>query len=210
LSFNPYSINLPVTEIIGTVQNHLREQNTLIVHAPPGAGKSTLLPLTLLDEEWLTGQKILMLEPRRLAAKTIAARMSELYGTVLGDTIGYRIRFENRVTATTRIEVVTEGILTRMLHHDNALEGVGLVIFDEFHERSIHADVAMALCREAQQVLRPELRIMVMSATLNMPQLTRLLQAPVAQSEGRQYPVEIKYAGGQDERLLPEVTSRLC
>jgi len=209
LSFNPYSIDLPVTDIINEVKSHLKNQNTLIVNAPPGAGKSTLLPLTLLDEPWLAGQKIIMLEPRRLAAKTIAMRMAELWGDKVGETIGYRVRFENRVSATTRIEVVTEGILTRMLHSDNALEGVGLVIFDEFHERSIHADVAMALCREAQQVLRPDLRMMVMSATLNMPQLTALLKAPVAVSEGRQYPVDVFYVGGQDEFLLPEVTARV-
>lgn len=209
MSFNPYSIDLPVTDIINEVKSHLKNQNTLIVNAPPGAGKSTLLPLTLLDEPWLTGQKIIMLEPRRLAAKTIAMRMADLWGDKVGETIGYRVRFENRVSATTRIEVVTEGILTRMLHSDNALEGVGLVIFDEFHERSIHADVAMALCREAQQVLRPDLRMMVMSATLNMPQLTALLKASVAVSEGRQYPVDVFYVGGQDEFLLPEVTARV-
>jgi len=209
LSFNPYSIDLPVTDIINEVKSHLKNQNTLIVNAPPGAGKSTLLPLTLLEESWLSGKKIIMLEPRRLAAKTIAMRMADLWGDKVGETIGYRVRFENRVSATTRIEVVTEGILTRMLHTDNALEGVGLVIFDEFHERSIHADVAMALCREAQQILRPDLRIMVMSATLNMPQLTSLLKAPVAVSEGRQFPVEVFYVGGQDEFLLPEVTARV-
>ncbi len=149
-----------------------------------------------------------MLEPRRLAAKTIAARMSDLWGDEVGKTIGYRIRFENRISTHTRIEVVTEGILTRMLQQDNSLESVGLVIFDEFHERSLFADVAMALCREAQQILRPDLRIMVMSATLNMPQLTTLLKAPVAQSEGKQYPVEIKYNGGQDQLMLPELTAR--
>lgn len=209
MSFNPYLINLPVTEIIDSVKQHLAQSNTLIVNAPPGAGKSTLLPLALLNEPWLEGKKIIMLEPRRLAAKTIAHRMADLWGDTVGQTIGYRIRFENRVTSTTRLEVVTEGILTRMLHTDNALEGVGMVIFDEFHERSIHADVAMALCREAQQVLRPDLRIMVMSATLNMPQLTQLLNAPVAQSQGKQYPVEVIYSGGQDERLLPEMTARI-
>lgn len=149
-----------------------------------------------------------MLEPRRLAAKTIAARMAQLWGDEPGQTIGYRIRFENRVSAHTRLEVVTEGILTRMLHSDNALEGVGLVIFDEFHERSIHADVALALCREAQQILRPDLRIMVMSATLNMPQLTALLKAPVAVSEGKQYPVDIIYSGATDMTMLPELTAR--
>ena len=209
MSFNPYSTDLPVTDIIDEVKSHLSKQSTLIVNAPPGAGKSTLLPLTLLDEPWLAGKKIIMLEPRRLAAKTIAMRMADLWGDKVGETIGYRVRFENRVSATTRIEVVTEGILTRMLHSDNALEGVGLVIFDEFHERSIHADVAMALCREAQQILRPDLRMMVMSATLNMPQLTALLKAPVAVSNGRQYPVDVFYVGGQDEFLLPEVTSRV-
>lgn len=209
MSFNPYTTDLPVTDIINEVKLHLSKQNTLIVNAPPGAGKSTLLPLTLLDEPWLAGKKIIMLEPRRLAAKTIAMRMADLWGDNVGETIGYRVRFENRVSATTRIEVVTEGILTRMLHSDNALEGVGLVIFDEFHERSIHADVAMALCREAQQILRPDLRMMVMSATLNMPQLTALLNAPVAVSKGRQYPVDVIYVGGQDEFLLPEVTSRV-
>ncbi|MBJ7428382.1 MAG: ATP-dependent helicase HrpB [Bacteroidia bacterium] len=191
------------------VKNHLANNNTLIVNAPPGAGKSTLLPLTLLDENWLAGKKIIMLEPRRLAAKTIATRMAELWGDKVGETIGYRIRFENRVSAQTKIEVVTEGILTRMLHTDNALENVGLVIFDEFHERSLFADVAMALCREAQQILRPDLRMMVMSATLNMPQLTALLNCPVAVSEGKQYPVEIKYVGEGDAFLLPETTAQV-
>jgi len=209
LNFNPFQYQLPVTDIIAEVKNHLANNNTLIVNAPPGAGKSTLLPLTLLDENWLAGKKIIMLEPRRLAAKTIATRMAELWGDKVGGTIGYRIRFENRVSAQTKIEVVTEGILTRMLHNDNALENVGLVIFDEFHERSLFADVAMALCREAQQVLRPDLRMMVMSATLNMPQLTVLLNCPVAVSEGKQYPVEIKYVGEGDAFLLPETTAQV-
>lgn len=209
MQFNPFQYHLPVADIIDEVKNHLSNNNTLIVNAPPGAGKSTLLPLTLLDENWLAGKKIIMLEPRRLAAKTIATRMAELWGDKVGETIGYRIRFENRVSAQTKIEVVTEGILTRMLHTDNALENVGLVIFDEFHERSLFADVAMALCREAQQILRPDLRMMVMSATLNMPQLTALLNCPVAVSEGKQYPVEIKYIGEGDAFLLPETTSQV-
>ncbi|HYG53440.1 MAG TPA: ATP-dependent helicase HrpB, partial [Flavobacteriales bacterium] len=208
LSFDPYTTNLPVTEIVGEVKKHLALINTLIVNAPPGAGKSTLLPLVLLDEPWLGNKKIIMLEPRRLAAKTIALRMSSMLGTGIGQTIGYRVRFENCVTATTKLEVVTEGILTRMLHHDNALENVGLVIFDEFHERSLHADVAMALCREAQQVLRPDLRIMVMSATLNMPQLTNLLGAPAVTGQGKLFPVEIKYTGDTDPMLLPELAAR--
>ena len=207
MSFNPYSYQLPVADIINEVKQHLSENNTLIVNAPPGAGKSTLLPLTLLDEVWLQGKKIIMLEPRRLATRSIATRMAELWGDKVGDTIGYRIRFENRVSEKTRIEVVTEGILTRMLHSDNALEHVGLVIFDEFHERSLFADVAMALCREAQQILRPDLRMMIMSATLDMPQLITLLKCPVAISDGKQYPVEVKYVGDQDPFLLPETTA---
>ena len=207
MSFDPYSYQLPVADIINGVKQHLSENNTLIVNAPPGAGKSTLLPLTLLDEVWLQGKKIIMLEPRRLATRSIATRMAELWGDKVGDTIGYRIRFENRVSEKTRIEVVTEGILTRMLHSDNALEHVGLVIFDEFHERSLFADVAMALCREAQQILRPDLRMMIMSATLDMPQLTTLLKCPVAISDGKQYPVEVKYVGDQDPFLLPETTA---
>lgn len=209
MSFNPLSIDLPVKEIIPAVQEHLSQSNTLIVNAPPGAGKSTLLPLAIFNEPWLEGKKVLMLEPRRLAAKTIAERMSSLLGEDVGQTIGYRIRFENKVSNKTRIEVLTEGILTRFIHSDNSLEGVGLVIFDEFHERSIHADVAMALCREAQQRLRPDLRIMVMSATLDMPQLTQILKAPVAQSQGKQYPVEIIYSGEADQYLLPEMTAKV-
>jgi ATP-dependent helicase HrpB len=208
LPFNPFSIDLPVTEIIPEVKANLIQQNTLIVNAPPGAGKSTLLPLALLDEEWLGNQKILMLEPRRLAAKSIAARMSDLLGSTIGKEVGYRIRFENRVSENTRIEVLTEGILTRMILTDNALDGVGLVVFDEFHERSIFADVALALCREAQQVLRPDLRIMIMSATLDMPQLTSLLNAPAVVSKGRQYPVDILYTGERDSMMLPEITAR--
>ncbi len=208
MSFDPYKIDLPITEVIDEVKAHLTADNTLIVNAPPGAGKSTLLPLTLMQEEWLKGQKIIMLEPRRLAARTIASRMSELIGDQVGKRVGYRVRFDNKVSESTKIEVLTEGILTRMIHADNSLEGVGLVIFDEFHERSIHADVALALCREAQQVIRPDLRIMIMSATLDMPQLTMLLKAPSVVSKGRQYPVEIQYVGEQDLMLLPEMTAR--
>lgn len=207
MPFDPSSIDLPIVDILGEVKAKLAEENTLIVHAPPGAGKSTLLPLALLEEAWVKGQKIIMLEPRRLAAKSIAMRMSELLGEKVGETIGYRIRFETNVSDQTKIEVVTEGILTRMLHGDNSLEGVGLVIFDEFHERSIHADVALALCRESQQILRPDLKILVMSATLNMPQLIQSLKAPVVESEGRQYPVEIIHVGDQDQFLIPEMTA---
>lgn len=207
MAFNPFDTDLPICEVIGDVRHHLASENTLIVNAPPGAGKSTLLPLALLEEPWLSG-KILMLEPRRLAARSIATRMASLLNEDIAESIGYRIRFENRIGKNTKVEVLTEGILTRMLHTDNSLEGVGMVIFDEFHERSIHADVALALCREAQQVLRPDLRIVIMSATLDMPQLTELLKCPAVVSKGRQYPVDINYGNGIDMFLLPELMAR--
>lgn len=207
-TFDYNTIDLPVKDVIPSIQKELSSGNTLIVKAPPGAGKSTLLPLALLGSLWLEGKKILMLEPRRLAAKTIANRMADLLNEKVGESVGYRIRFESKISSNTKIEVVTEGILTRMIHEDNALENVGLVIFDEFHERSIHADIAMALCRESQSVLRPDLRILVMSATLDMPELSSLLKAPVVESLGRQFPVEVNYVGDADERLLPELAAQ--
>ncbi len=209
LKFNPYTTNLPITEVIEEVKNQLHISNTLVVNAPPGAGKSTVLPLVILEENWLKGQKIIMLEPRRLAARTIAMRLAELLGEKVGQRVGYRIRFDSCISENTQLEVVTEGILTRMLQSDNAMEGVGMLIFDEFHERSLFADVALALSREAQQILRPDLRIMIMSATLNMPELTRKLDAPSVVSKGRQHPIEIFYEGENDIQLLPELTSRV-
>ncbi len=209
MNFDPFDIALPIRDIVDEVREKLAKNNSLVVHAPAGAGKSTILPLALLNQTTFRNKKILMLEPRRLAAKTIATRMADLIGEGVGETVGYRIRFDNQISEKTRIEVLTEGILTRMLHNDSALEGVGLVIFDEFHERSIHADVALALCRETQQVLRPDLRIMIMSATLDVKELCELLQAPAATCEGRQYPVEIKYTGQQDQWMIPELTSQV-
>ncbi|MCP4460368.1 MAG: ATP-dependent helicase HrpB [Cytophagales bacterium] len=209
MSFDPFQSDLPITDILPDVQEQLNKNSTLIVHAPPGAGKSTLLPLALLDTLWLDGKKIIMLEPRRLAARSIAMRMAELLDEKAGETIGYRIRFKTKISDRTKIEVVTEGILTRMLHSDNSLEGIAMVIFDEFHERSIHADVALALCRESQQILRPDLRILIMSATLNVAQLTDKLKAPIIESKGKQYPVEVKFQGGLDFQLMPELTARV-
>jgi len=208
LSFDPFLSGLPVTDIIPEVRQKLQQQNTLIITAPPGAGKSTLLPLALLQEPWLEGKKVLMLEPRRLAASSIAHRMASLLSEPVGETVGYRIRFDNQTSSNTRIEVVTEGILTRMIHNDNALEKIGLVIFDEFHERNIHADVALAFCRESQAILRPDLRIIVMSATMDMLQLSKLLSAPVVESQGRQYPVAIHYTQDVDERMVAELTAQ--
>lgn len=208
MSFNPYQYNLPVTDIIPDVQRELKTHNTLILTAPPGAGKSTILPLALQQEPWLNNKKVILLEPRRLAASTIAYRMADLLNQQPGQTVGYRIRFENKISRSTKIEVVTEGILTRMLQSDNALEDVGLIIFDEFHERSIHADIALALSREAQQILRPDLRLLIMSATLDVPQLAEMLNAPVVESKGKRYPVEVIYTGQQHIEHLPDLCSK--
>jgi len=204
---NLQQTNLPICDVLNELQNSLAQNTTVILSAPPGAGKSTLVPLALLEEIWLNNQKIIMLEPRRLAAKTVATRMAELLGEQVGETVGYRIRFESRVSSKTKIEVVTEGILTRMLQQDNSLEGVGIVIFDEFHERSIFADVALALCRDAQQILRDDLRILVMSATLNLEELKNLLQAPVVESLGKQYPVDLIYTEQPDIFMLAEAAA---
>lgn len=201
-------LDLPITEIIPEVKQQLTARNTILIQAPPGAGKSTLLPLSLLQEPWLEGKKILLLEPRRLATKSIAQRMSDLLGEEVGQTVGYRIRFDTCVSANTRLEVITEGILTRMLHQDNALEDVGMVIFDEFHERNLFSEVGLALCREVQQILREDLRILLMSATIDSPQLSKLLDAPIIQSKGRQYPVAINYLQEVDEYSIGEDSAR--
>ena len=186
-------MSYPVEEIVPQLKEALRKHPVVILQAPPGAGKSTVLPLMLLDEPWLQGSKMIMLEPRRLAARSVAQRMAFLRDEEPGNTIGYRVRFEAVVSNRTRCEVVTEGILTRMLQNDNALEGVNLVIFDEFHERSLHADLALALCLQAQQVLREDLRILIMSATLDGEKISGLLNnAPIITSLGRQYPVEFE------------------
>ena len=193
------SAELPVWSIADAVSRALREHQAVVVTAPPGAGKSTLLPLTLFFDAPVAG-KILMLEPRRLAARQIAERMAELLGEPVGKTVGYRIRFETRVSKDTRIEVLTEGILTRMLESDPTLEGVGVVIFDEFHERSLHSDLALALSRQAQQILRPDLRLLVMSATIDASAICEALQAPLLESHGRMFPVEILYAKEDTDR----------
>lgn len=185
--------SLPIEHILPQVHEELERHASIVVQAPPGAGKSTLLPLSLLKANWLEGQKIIMLEPRRLAARGVAERMAFLLGEKVGETVGYSIRFERKVSARTQLEVVTEGILTRRLQQDNTLEGIGAIIFDEFHERSLQADLGLALCREVQQVLRPELKIIVMSATFDAAALASILEAPVVTSEGRQYPIDMQY-----------------
>lgn len=196
-------MNYPVLDILPTLKQQLSKERIVILQAPPGAGKSTILPLQLLDEQWLGDKKIMMLEPRRLAARSVAMRMSSLKQEEVGNTIGYRVRFENKVSKSTRIEVVTEGILTRMIQNDNALEDVGLLVFDEFHERSLHADLALALSLQVQQVLREDLKILIMSATLEGDKLSKLLKAPVVKSEGRQFPVSVSYVGSDQHSSLP-------
>jgi ATP-dependent helicase HrpB len=197
------SFNFPIQEIISEVKQKLATHPVIIVQAPPGAGKSTILPLELLNEKWLGNKKIIMLEPRRLAARSVAERMAQLLNEITGETVGYKVRFENKTSASTQIHIVTEGILTRMLQHDNALEDVGLVIFDEFHERSLNADLALALCLQVQQLLRDDLKILIMSATINGEKLSSLLNnAPIITSAGRQYPVKVMYEGVDDKTPL--------
>jgi len=192
---------LPIIEIIPDLKKGLAEHNTLILQAAPGAGKSTYLPLQLLNEPWLVGKKIILLEPRRLAAKTVASRLAFQLNEEVGETVGYKIRFENKISKSTRLEILTEGILTRMLQEDGALENIGLIIFDEFHERSLHADLALALIREIQTILRPDLRILIMSATIDGEKLSSVLNnAPIITSKGRQHPIKFNYEGA-DEKI---------
>ena len=185
--------SLPASQIAVGVNEALHTNSSLVVTAPPGAGKSTLLPLTILSSLG-EGEKILMLEPRRLAARHIAERMAQMLGEQVGETVGYRVRFESRVSKRTRIEVLTEGILTRMIVDDATLDGVSVVIFDEFHERSINSDLALALTRQAQQIIRPDLKVVIMSATIDASNICAALQAPLIESEGRMFPVELHYA----------------
>jgi len=184
----------PIVDIIPELKQKFLTEKILILQAPPGAGKSTILPLQLLNEPWLGEKKILMLEPRRLAARSVAIRMADLLQEEVGASVGYRVRFESVVSIHTKIEVVTEGILTRLIQTDTMLEGIGLVIFDEFHERSLQADLSLALCLQVQELLRPDLRILIMSATLDGEKISGVLKnAPIITSSGRQYPVELKY-----------------
>jgi ATP-dependent helicase HrpB len=202
-------MTLPIEEALPRLREALTGHASVVLQAPPGAGKTTMVPLALLDEPWLKGKGIVMLEPRRLAARAAAGRMSQLRDENVGETIGYRIRFESKVSKTTRIEVLTEGILTRRLQNDPALEGVGLVIFDEFHERHLHADLALALCLDSQRGLRDDLKILVMSATLDGAAVSRLLNnAPIITSEGRSYPVEVQYLARDPEGRLPDIVAQ--
>lgn len=198
-NINSQASTLPALSIADSINQTLKESANLVVTAPPGAGKSTLLPLTILEGMNSKG-KILMLEPRRLAARQIAERMASLIGEPTGKTVGYRVRFENKVSAETRIEVLTEGILTRMLVNDATLEGIDAIIFDEFHERSIHSDLALALTLQAQHIIRPDLKIIIMSATIDTSFICQKLQAPLIECAGRMFPVQTVYAKAEVDK----------
>ena len=194
---------LPIDSALPALRDALRARTAAVLQAPPGAGKTTRVPLALLEEGWLGGAKIVMLEPRRLAARAAAHRMARTLGDEVGGTVGYRVRLDTRVSRRTRIEVVTEGVLTRMIQEDPSLDGVGLLIFDEFHERSLNADLGLALSLQSQSLLRDDLRLLVMSATLDGAPVATLLgepalrsgqPAPIVTSEGRAFPVEVRWA----------------
>ncbi len=194
--FDPgkYADSLPVAETLSALKVALAGKGTAVLEAPPGAGKTTLVPLALLDEPWLAGKRILMLEPRRLATRAAARRMAQMLGESAGETVGFRTRLETRIGPKTRIEVMTEGILPRLIEDDPGLEGVGLLIFDEFHERSLEADLGLALALDSRRHLRGDLRLLVMSATIEGDKVARLLgDAPVVASQGRSFPVEIRH-----------------
>ena len=187
---------LPIDDVLGDIAQALARSNAAVLVAPPGAGKTTRVPLALLDAPWLKGKKIIMLEPRRIAARASAERMAKTLGERVGDTVGYRVRFGSKISRNTRIEVVTEGIFSRQIIDDPELTGVAAVLFDEFHERSLDADMGLALARDAQIGLREDLRILVMSATIDGARIAMLLgNAPVIESLGRAYPVETRYLG---------------
>ena len=197
-----FSTQLPIDAVLGAVMAALDEAGRAVLVAPPGAGKTTRVPLALLEAPWLGSQKIIVLEPRRIAARGAAEFMAGLMGDKLGGVVGLRARLSSKVSAATRVEVITEGVFTRMILDDPELTGVGAVLFDEFHERSLDADLGLALALEARAGLRPDLRLLVMSATLDGARVARLLgDAPVIESEGRAFPVETRYLGRASQRI---------
>src|SRR5688572_16681191 len=185
---------LPVEEVLPDLRAALAARGEAVLVAPPGAGKTTRIPPALLQEAWAQAGKIVLLSPRRIAARAAAARMAFERGEHVGDTIGYRVRLDSRIGPKTRIEVVTEGVFTRMVLDDAELKGVAAVLFDEFHERSLEGDLGLALARDTQQALRPNLKLVVMSATLDAARIAALLgNAPVIVSEGRMFPVKLNH-----------------
>ncbi len=209
-------MTLPIHAILDRLKAAIAEHPAVVLAAPPGAGKTTVVPLALLGEAWLGDRKIMVLEPRRLAARAAAERMAQTLGEKAGDTVGYRTRLQSRIGLGTRIEVVTEGVFTRMILDDPGLDGIGAVLFDEFHERSLDADLGLALARESQSLLRDDLKLVVMSATLDIAGVSRLLAqadgigAPVIEAEGRMFPVETLYLGRNPVERLEDAVARAC
>ena len=212
------NLGLPIEAVLTDLKQALSARHEVVLEAPPGAGKTTLVPLALMDEPWLFGKKILLLEPRRIAAKSAAYRMADLLNESVGTSVGYRMRLETKVGQQGKIEVITEGILTRMLQNDPSLEAVGMIIFDEFHERSLDSDLALSLCLKGRSVFRDEesgespLKLLVMSATLDGQSIANLLNdAPIVRSEGRNYPVDIIYgkASQPKDRIVDRMVSTI-
>ena len=200
----------PITPLLPQIRASLAAHPRLVLEAPPGAGKTTQVPLALLDADWLAGHKIVMLEPRRIAARAAAQFMAQQLGEVVGQTVGYRIRFESKVSAATRIEVVTEGILTRLIQHDPELAGIGAIVFDEFHERHLAGDLGAALALDVQGTLRPDLRLLLMSATLDGERIARWLDAPRLSSPGRSFPVRIEHPSARTQESIEHQLARVA
>jgi ATP-dependent helicase HrpB len=200
---------LPIHDILPELKAVLSARTAAVLVAPPGAGKTTVVPLALMDEPWTAGGKLIVLEPRRLAARAAAERMARSLGEKVGETVGYRVRLQSRISARTRIEVVTEGVFSRMVLDDPGLDGVAAVLFDEFHERSLDADLGLAFARDAQKLLREDLRLVVMSATLNGARVAAMIgHAPVVESQGRMFPVETRYLGRDPRERIEDAAAR--
>jgi len=201
---------LPIEKYIPEIISKLKLGNNLVLQAEPGAGKSTAVPLSFLKADFLSGKKIIMLEPRRVAVKSIAFYLAKLLGEKVGQRIGYQIRNDRKISKNTILEIVTEGVLTRRLQNDPELSDVGLIIFDEFHERSIHADLALMLSLEVQDAYRKDLKLLVMSATIDTEKIADYLnQAPIVNCSGRTYPVVMEYFGKSKKPLSVQVMKAL-
>src|SRR5208337_2695152 len=206
---SPFAEPLPIDDALGPLKAALAESACAVLVAPPGAGKTTRAPLALLDEPWAKGKRLLLLEPRRLAARAAAHRMAAALGEKVGETIGLRVRLQSLVSKRTRVEVVTEGVFTRQILDDPSLEGVAAALFDEFHERSLDADLGLALALDAQEGLREDLRLVVMSATLDGARVASLMPgAALIESEGRAFPVETRWLGRVPTQRIEDEVAR--